>query len=173
MSTPPSAHRLMEVIALAQATLARLRAEDGLLLESEIELRFALIDEGVSVDDVISRLGRAALDAEVMVEVTKTRMDRLKARYERFVRREETIRATLLQAMQAVGMKSFHDPEFSASFSQGKSSVLITDAESLPDYAVRIKREPNKTAIAEYLQVGPVPGAVLSNGGDVLTLRSK
>lgn len=173
MSTAPSAYKLMEVIALAQATLARLREEDGLLLETELELRFALIDEGVSVDDVLSRLGRAALDAEVMVEVTKVRIDRLKARYERCQRREETIRATLLQAMQAVGLPSFPDPEFSASVSKGKAKVLVTDVDALPDDCVRLERVPIKTIIAQRLALGPVPGAILSNGGDVLSIRSK
>jgi hypothetical protein len=170
----PSSYHLMEVIALAQATLERLREEDGLVLETEDELRSALTEEGIGADEILSRLGRAALDATAMVEMTKARLDNLKARHARFERQEEIIRATLLQAMQAMGLKTFRDPEFNAAVANGKPKVIVTYVNALPATCVRTKREPDKTMIKYLLlQEDVVPGALLSNAEPFITIGSK
>lgn len=170
----PSSHRLMEVISLAQATLERLREEDGLVLETEAELRFALTDEGVSVDDVLSRLGRAALDAKAYGEAVDARIAALQLRRARFQGQEERWRQTLFQALQALGLSSFGSAEFSATVSKGKAKVMVTDVDALPPTCVRLKREPDRKAIAEWLEDGGLlAGATLSNAEPFLTIRCK
>lgn len=171
---PPSSYRLMEVIAVAQSTLACLRDEDGLIAEDEAEIRAALNGEGVSVDSILTALGRAVLDAQTYAGLISERRMALQARQDRAERRIETIRAALLQAMQAIGLTTFGDPEFSASWRMGKPKVHVTSVDELPEACVRTIREPNKRAIGEMLAEGTeVPGASLSNAAPILVLRSK
>jgi hypothetical protein len=174
MNVPlPSAFRLMQVIADAQRTLSQLREEDGLVLETEDELRKALSVEGISVDAILATLGRAALDAQAEVGMISERMVDLRVRLDRAERKVEKIRTTLLQAMQALELPSYHDPEFSASVRPGKPRVVVTDVSALPASCIRTVIEPDKRAIADCLAAGPVPGAMFSNAQPVLTLRSK
>lgn len=168
---PPNSYRLMNLIALAQETLDRLRQEDGQIIETEDELRTALNEEGVSVDSIMAVLGRAALDAQAMVGMISQRMADLRVRQDRAERRVETIRATLLQAMQSLGLSTYGDPEFSASWRMGKAKWHVTDIDALP--ASCVKREENKRVIGDMLAVGPVPGVVVGNAAPILTLRSK
>ena len=171
--SPPSSYRLMKLVALAQDTLDRLREEDGLVVETEEEIRAALADEGVSVESIMSALGRAALDAKIYVELISQRMADLRARQDRAERRVEAIRASLLQAMQQLGFSVYGDPEFSASWRMGPPPIHVTDIDALPDICVRTVREPNKRAIRDMMAVAPVPGVAVGNSQPVLTLRSK
>jgi Siphovirus Gp157 len=175
MNAPlPSAFKLMQVIAEAQRTLSQLREEDGLVIETEDELHEALSIEGISVKGVLTKLGRAALDAQAYVGMISERMVDLRRRQDRAERRLETIRATLLQAMQSLELESYRDPEFSASVKLGKPKVVVTDVNALPGPCIRTVIEPDKRVIADYLAVGrPVPGAMLGNGAPYLTLKSK
>ena len=52
------------------------------------------------------------------------------------------------------------------------ASVLILDESAIPDKYMRIKKEPDKTAIKAALESKEeVSGALLSNGGIGLTVR--
>ncbi len=177
---PPSSYRLMEIVALAQATLSHLREYDGQVIETEDELRAGLTEEGISIDEIITRLGRAALDAKAYVGMISQRMSDLQSRMDRANRRKEVIRNTLLQAMQALGLPSYHDPEFTASVRMGEPKVIVTDVDALPTHCVvhQVVKTPDKDAIREAISdaasIGKdVPGATLSNGVAILTLRSK
>lgn len=170
----------MEVIALAQATLDRLREDDGLVLETEDELRGALADEGVTIDDVLSWLGRAALDARAYKEMIEQRMAALELRHARAEGHHETLRATLFQAMQALGLPSFRDAEFNASISSGKTKVFVTDIEALPTHCVhhKVVKTPDlgaiREAIADSAACGKeLRGATLSNAQPILTIRTR
>ena len=166
--------RHVEVLTLARRRLEYLREDEGLVLETEEELRQALDEEGVSVDRILSILGRAKLDTKMMVEMIEARMEALAGRLKRYERQEANIKATLLRAMQILGLPSFRDPEFNAAVRTGNPKVIITDINALPEHCVRIKREPDKTLIGQILSDGgEVPGAMLSNAEAYLTLGAK
>jgi phage host-nuclease inhibitor protein Gam len=60
------------------------------------------------------------------------------------------------------------------SIQDGRAGVVITDPQAVPDQFVRIKREPDKTAIGAALASGnAVPGADMRNGAPSLTIRTK
>lgn len=162
----------IEVITLARMTLEAARNEDGLVLETDDEILSALSEEGVTVNDALSRLGTAVLDAEAMVEMTEIRMTNLAARRDRYKRRAQLLRGTLQQSMDMLGLKKFRDAEFSVAVMAGKPKVIITDIDALPESCIRTKREPDKTILRWRLEQGPVPGAELSNAESYLTIRS-
>ena len=64
-------------------------------------------------------------------------------------------------------------PEATYSMRNVPPSVVITDEDALPDAACKFKREPDRTAIKDMLQIGPVEGACMSNGGKTLSIRIK
>lgn len=173
---PVSGYHLQKVIALAQETISRLRSEDGLVIETEAEIATALADEGVQVEDVLRQLVRAALDAKAKGVAADARVADLRARRERFKRQEEAYRATVLAAMDALGMSKFSDPEFTLSISAGKPKLQIIDDAIIPDrYTEMIMTtSPDKAAIKAALERGEeVPGATMSNGAAVLTVRTR
>jgi Siphovirus Gp157 len=186
MSTPPSAFTLERVISEAQQAIARMLHEDGQIFENdETGLIEALNAENINVEGVLRKLVRGALDAKANAAAAKSRMDDLKARQARFEHQEEKYREAVLNVMQALGLKSFRDPEFSLSISPGKPKVIITDESKLSDdlVTVTVTRTPNKAAILKALLGGGdyaecefsevVNGAELANASSVLTVRTK
>jgi hypothetical protein len=175
-AAPPNAWRVQQIVSLARQTLDSLREIHGLVIDDEDEALAALAEEGVDVETVLSRLGRAALDARADVEAANARLTALAGRRDRAARREEVLRETLLAALQAVGMKSHKDAEFSASWRHGKPKLLITDETRLPADLItqKITLVPDREAIRAALDAGElIPGASLSNGNSILTLRTK
>jgi len=74
--------------------------------------------------------------------------------------------------MEIAEIRKVELPVATLSIGNKAASVIITDETLLPDNLVRIKREPNKTEIKKALEAGPVAGAMLSNGGTTLMVRS-
>jgi hypothetical protein len=52
--------------------------------------------------------------------------------------------------------------------------VVITDPEAIPGAFMRVRREPDKTAIGAAIASGAdIPGAEMRNGLPALTIRTK
>jgi len=179
MSSPaPSAWRLQAVIAQAQATLDTLRFEHGQIIETDAELADAFADEGLEVDTVLRRLTQAALLAKANAAAADGLIDDLIARRDRFRAHEDAYRTTMLQAMEALGLRYWSCAQATLSLAAGQPKVIISDAaaDRLPDalVAIRIVRTPDKAAIRAALEAGrTVEGATLSNATPVLQVRSK
>lgn len=178
MSAPPSAYQLQTVVSLAMQTVETLRTEHGQVIDTDTELLDALAGEGVNVDDIIRRLARGALDAKANAAAAEARMEDLKARRDRFRRHEAQYRSTVQEVMQALELRSFKDAEFTLSLHDGRPKVIVIDEAALADEYVTIvtTRTPNKAAIMAALDVGDVAGvagALKSNGGRTLTVKSR
>lgn len=99
-------------------------------------------------------------------------LDDLNRRREVLRNRVEFQRALIKRLMEAADQRSIDLPAAKISLGKSPAKVIITDEGVIPDEFVRIKREPNKTAIKEALVGGKdVPGTTLSNGGTSLTIR--
>lgn len=173
--TAPSAYVLQRVISEAQQALVSLRDDHGVILDGPQDVLDALADEGIDAAGLLRRLGQAALDAKAYAAAAEDRISDLEARRDRFKRQEAKYRELLLMAMMALGMNRFPSAEFNLSVSSGRPRVVITDEAALPDDLVTVKviRTPDKTAIKSALEIGEVPGAILSNAVPVLTVRAK
>lgn len=181
-ATAPTAYALQKVVSAAMQTLEMLRTEHGQVIDTPDEVIAALSEEGVDVATILRRLARATLDAKANAAAAEARMEDLQARRDRFKRWEATYRGVILDVMEAIlprdkdGKMKFADPEFSLSVSAGQPRVIITDEATVPEAYVTVTetKAVNKTQIKYALQLGEdVPGASLSNGGSVLTVRSK
>lgn len=178
MSRPtraPSGYLLQQIIAFAQQTLESLRLDHGQVIDDDETALAALADEGVDVNAVITRLAHAALDAKADAAAATERIADLAQRRDRFRRHEAMCRATLLQVLQALDLRSFKDPEFGLSLRDGAPRVVVTDLDALPAEYVQITATatPDLSMIRAALQRGgTVAGAVLSNASPVLMVRS-
>jgi Siphovirus Gp157 len=98
------------------------------------------------------------------------------ARRDRYQNRETMLRLLIQQLMDALEMKSRRGRYASASLAlSSRQSVVITDADALPDEFVKVTREPMRTAIGDAMRNDGliVPGAELSTPGvPILTIRS-
>jgi len=167
--TAPSAWTLERVMAIAQATAARLAA-DG-VVDTDAA---ALFEECPDAETVLVRLLRAMGEAKAGAAALDQRIADLEARLARYRRHADEHRAAVFAVMAALDMQKFRHPEFTVSLAVGKPGVVVTDPAAVPDDFVRVTRTPDKTAIGAAIASGAtVPGAELANGMPVLTIRTK
>lgn len=132
-----------------------------------------LLASECDVQDRLVRILRAARRTEAQSKALAEILADNRERKGRLDTKAERLRGVVLHAMQELGLKRLEGPDLTASVGSGKPKALITDPAAIPDALCRITREPNKTAIADAMKVGPVPGAEWSNGSANLTVRTK
>lgn len=138
--------------------------DDRLLaLESETELR-----------EFLARVVDRMQNAQAMAEGIDGLFKLWKARLARFEQRIDAMRALAFNLMDQTGVRKIELDAATLSIRAGQPRVIITDEAALPPDCVRIRTEPNKTAIKEHLERGePVAGAEMSNAEPVLNVRVK
>jgi Siphovirus Gp157 len=172
---PPSSWQIEKTVT------AWLRAQEMLALDPELQndenrLATALQVDPTAVhpDELIRRLIDAIAWAETREEAAEKLMASMKDARDRYAKRVEAMRETLLELMQIMGHRRFDDPETlrKAVIGRTNPAAVILDEGKLPAEYIRIKREPNKQLIRDDLMAGVViPGAVLSNSAPSLQLR--
>jgi len=177
MSDSATAPRLPSALALERAVSAfeQLRDIYGLdptLADDEAEIREqlaaadiehpeTLLDRAI---DAAAWADRREVEAEDMIREARARRDRYRAR-------KANIRTLIAQLLDALEIKSRRAKYARVSVSLGPISVVLTDADLVPDEFVRIERHIQLTPIHEAIDAGrKVPGAVLSNPAPVLRM---
>ena len=96
-----------------------------------------------------------------------------KARAAVFEERVERARLALYHFLNEMGLRSMPLPEGTLSVVAGRVAVVgDADPVTLPERFVRVKREPNRSAIKEALEAGEdVEGFSLSNNAPTLMIR--
>jgi len=134
-----------------------------LTLESETDLREFL---AVAV--------KRMCEAEAFVEGIRDLITDIKARQLRFEQRSDAMRTLAFKVMTTAAVRKVELPQATLSIRAGQPKVIILDEHALPNELVRIKREPNKPKIKDYIDAGmEVPGAELSNREEQLAVRIK
>jgi hypothetical protein len=165
--------RIPQLVAEWKRQKAALIAFDPDIIEDMTAL-IDTIDGITDAFDFVAFWCRAAREDEAMATAVALMEYDLKLRKQRLVARAEKKRDVALCLMDAIGEKKITRPDITITVNAGRQKVIVSDETELPDAYVRIKREPNKTAILEDLEQGkPVPGATLSNRTSTLTIRTK
>ncbi len=147
----------------------------------------ALQDAGITPDDPdyetliesecdalerIRRILRAARYTEANSKALKEIEEENRERRKRFDAKAETLRAVAKQAMQTLGLPKIEAPDFSASLTATRPSVVIEDETAIPSQLCKTTVAPDKNAIKAALEQGEaVPGASLSAPSQTLTVR--
>ncbi len=157
---------------LVRMQIEQLIREYPELAEDET-LRADMLEGCTSMHDELNLLLDAYFEKEAFVEGAKVQAANLRKRIDRFEQASEATKRIMFSILQAAGLKKVVLPDATLSIRTGTPKVIVTDEAALPDILCRIKREPNKTAIKAALELGEVPGALLSNAEDNLTIRTK
>lgn len=167
-----NSYTIAQTLSAVRATVARLQAENP---DTDADALLALVEtEEPAFNDMLAALCRAADEAKRNEDAADMRADALRERAGRYQKQYEAYRALIFAALDAAGQRAWKSPEFTVSVTPGRAGVVITDPAAIPDDFVRIKREPDKTAIGAALASGAtVPGAEQRNGFPTLIIRTK
>jgi len=141
-------------------------------LNDDEEFKMNVLEGETDFHRILTSLVRKAQFAGSIATGIAEEARRLGERKKRYERQEEFNRALIKEVMEIAEIRKVELPVATLSIGNKAASVIITDETLLPDNLVRIKREPNKTEIKKALEAGPVAGAMLSNGGTTLMVRS-
>ncbi|WP_246191674.1 siphovirus Gp157 family protein [Brucella intermedia] len=142
-------------------------------LAEDDELRADTIEGETDAYRVLGKIVAIERDANSMTLAIGERAKELAARKDRYTRRKDAMRALLLRLLKAADLNKVSLPEATVSVGKGRAGVEIVDESLLPDNVVKLKREPDKTAIKAALDAGEdVPGAVLREGQPGVTVRA-
>lgn len=124
--------------------------------------------------DILDRLILARSTDMATAEGIKSVIDGLTKRKARIEARAKATTRLVGDVLKAAGMKKAERPAATVSVREGSLSVSIEDEADIPTQLMREKvtRSPDKTAIKKQLEAGEtVPGASLTRGSDVVTVR--
>ena len=161
--------------------LSRLVPEHRAIVEAIRALYPNETDEQAIADTVAGESGlpdaimatlRVAIEREAMADGLTKLIEQMTERKHRLEDGAKLLRGSVLHAIQEAGVAMpLRAPDMTVSIGRGKSRVVITDADALPDALCKIVREPDKKAIGEALKAGNVPGAVLGNPQPFLSIH--
>jgi len=140
------------------------------LAEDEECLRDTL-EGATTITDQLAALVRSAINDEAMADGLKEHQVKLANRKTSLLERARKKRAIAMHYMSDLGLKRITASDMTVTVKPVPPSVVIVDESLLTDQFVRIRREPDKTAIKEALKAGAVPGAILSNGSETLQVK--
>jgi hypothetical protein len=152
---------------------------DGLFLcwpelAEDAELRQRVVYQGTDFLKAVTACLNEMNEADSMIEGIAWRRKNLDARMGRLERKSDAMRDLIQKLMEYAQEKKVVLPEATLSLSQKPAFVMILDETQIPSNLFRIKKEPDKARIKEFLLHGQeIPGATLSNGGVGLTIRCK
>jgi len=142
-------------------------------LAEDDELRADSIEGETDAYRVLGKIVAIERDANTMLLAIGERAKDLAARKDRYTRRKDAMRALLLRLLKAADLNKVSLPQATVSVGKGRAGVEIVDEILLPDNVVKMKREPDKTAIKAALDAGEdVPGAMLREGQPSVTVRA-
>lgn len=168
--TAPARIPLHQEMALASQVAAQLIAA-GI---DETDPDFAeLMASETDILERLRRILRAARHTEAQSEALAAIVKDNRERKARLDNKAERLRGAVLQAMSELGLKKLAAPDFDASISAGRPKVTVSDEKSIPARFFVVTEALDKRALADALKSDAVPGASLSNGSDVLTIRGR
>lgn len=164
-------YRLTQALAAIQSGVRAMAEEDG---EISTDPAADFPDEAAALEDALRSVVRRMQEAEALERAATAQLEALETRARRFEARALRCRGVILAAMDAMGWAKKELPEATLSVRPGKPGVVITDENAIPSVLMRrLKAAPDKAAIREALERGEVvPGAAMSNGLAVLTIRN-
>jgi hypothetical protein len=141
-------------------------------LQDDPELLADTLEGETNLHEIIDRLVMQVRENDTLAEALTARAAMIGDRRTRATTRMNFCRALIYKLMIAAGADKIKTTEGNVSVVNSPEKVIITDESAIPEGFMRIKKEPDKTAIKKALSSGKnVSGASLSNGGTTLMIR--
>lgn len=142
-------------------------------LAEDEELFRDTLEGNTRFNEIMDRLLGEMRDNEMLAEASAQRIGKIRERQTRMTHRVQFYRGLMHRLLSLTGLKSVALGEAKVFVGKSQDKVIITDESAIVDEYMVIKKEPNKTAIKKALKEGKnVPGAVLSNGGETIMVRT-
>lgn len=142
-------------------------AEDTQLLADSIEGETGL-------HKILERALESRQEALTMASAIKEREAALKERRERYERQGDAFKSLMLSLMKHAEQDRVTLVEASLSITKPRSSVVVEDANQLPQGYFSLERVADKKAIKDAIDAGEeIPGAFMQAGETGLTIRVK
>lgn len=159
-------------INIVEREISDLLASFPELVEDE-EFRLDVIQGQTDALEVLGKLLSEEREAAFLSAAIRERMDALSDRRSAAERRKDAYRSLMLRIMTAANLTKVPLAEATLSRRAVPPAVLITDENAIPEEYQRHKVEIDKTKLKDALKAGvAVPGAVLSNGGETISVRT-
>ncbi|MDH3743328.1 MAG: siphovirus Gp157 family protein [Hyphomicrobiales bacterium] len=139
------------------------------------ETLFDTLEGASNLNEAVGAIVRSALEDEALVQALKARIDGMRERLSRIQHTASSKRLAALEAMEQVNLKKIVEPDFTISVRPSSPGVVVTCEAEIPDcYTVPQPPKINRRKILDALKAGAdVPGAVLSNSRNTLSVRTK
>ena len=121
------------------------------LADDEV-LREDMIEGTTTTFEFLSKIVRMIGDNKTLADATYDYIAELQARRDRFTRRNDALRSFVFKIMTSADLQKVQLSEGTLSIRAGRPKVIITDESLLQDHYCRIKRVPDKSAIATALR---------------------
>lgn len=139
------------------------------------ETLFDTLEGATNLNEAVGAIVRSAVDDESLADALKARVDNMRERLSRIQHTASQKRRAALEAMEQVDLKKIVEPDFTISVRLSSPSVVVTCDDEIPD-AYKVPQPPNldRRKILDALKGGAdIPGAVLSNRHNTLSVRTK
>lgn len=136
---------------------------------------FDTLEGATNLNEAVGAIVRSALEDESLAEALKARIDDMRERSSRIQQTASNKRLAALEAMEQVDLKKIVEPDFTISVRPGSPGVVVTCEAEVPD-SYKLPQPPklDRRKILDALKHGAyVPGAVLSNTKNTLSIRTK
>lgn len=159
-----------EIHDLEQAVRA-IRAAFPSITEDE-ELFADTLEGETNLHEIIGKLVDQSREQKANGVAVACMIDALSAREEAWKSREAATRALILKIMNMASQRKIVLPQATVSIANGRAAIIVTDESQLPEDCFVVEKKVSKTKIKAMIDRGEtVPGAVISNGNETLTIR--
>lgn len=136
------------------------------------QLLVDMLEGATDFHEVIQKIFNYMAECEMMASAIGDRIAKMSARKARMEKNVSLTRTLIHKMMTDAGVKKIDVTEASISIKSTPDKVIIIEEHTIPDEYLKIKKEPDKTAIKKALDEGAIiPGATLSNGGTTISIR--
>lgn len=158
-------------IKLTLEKVAELRAMLG---DADPDLIRDMIEGETEAFELMDWLLAKEAEEFMFQEAIENRIETLRARQEASGNRRERLRGAIEALMTAIGDKTIRRPDATVTLGWRKPGISSIDESQLPDQFWKIEKKVSRSAINEAFGKGEiVPGVMMDNGGNTLTIRRK
>ena len=167
------AHQLIH--SARNHSLLRERLQTAFQLEDGDQTLIDSLEGESDFLELCAKALREALEREAMADAMDALIERNMARRERHLEAAKRIRSIVADAMVEANERKLKLPDMTVSVRDGKPKLIIDPAQLWPAYTkTETVTKPDRDKIQEAVDRGEVPdGVQISNGGAVLTVRTK
>jgi Siphovirus Gp157 len=132
------------------------------------------LEGATNINEMLIETIRTIMNDETTCDALDRRIDDMRLRRDRFAKRAERRRQIVRDAMLDCGIPQIKEPDFLARTQRSQPSLVIIDEKVIPPDYWEQRPHLRKAELKEELKRGTIiAGAVLSNTGMSLTIRTK